>query len=348
MIKENKFGNLDTIIFTKNNQEIEVSLYGANLLRWKSLNKERLYIAKTSLLDGTKAVRGGVPVVFPQFARPNENLPQHGFVRTSFWKYLKNTEENEGDEDSIFFYLDHTMVNDQNLILNHWNYAFNLLIEFKLTSSNKLIQKFYIQNIDNNKSFFFQNLLHTYYSISNIHNITVKGLKSSSYLDKLDWNHGKKVEEQEEIIFKSEFDSIYLNTKLKEIVLYDNCKELCFEDARGLELKEEDFLSNNGEENNRVLTLTSDINYYNLSSATLQNISLSSLSNILNSNEKIKKDYDELDTVVWNAWHDKAASMSDLLHYQGYVCLEPGLASTPQNLEPGELCVMEQTITAIH
>lgn len=45
---------------------VEILLYGATIVSWKSANgKENLFLSDKAKLDGSKAVRGGVPVVFP-------------------------------------------------------------------------------------------------------------------------------------------------------------------------------------------------------------------------------------------------------------------------------------------
>lgn len=45
---------------------VEVLLYGATVLSWKSANgKENLFVSDKAHLDGSKPVRGGIPVVFP-------------------------------------------------------------------------------------------------------------------------------------------------------------------------------------------------------------------------------------------------------------------------------------------
>lgn len=44
---------------------VEVLLYGATVTSWKSNGKERLWLSKAAKLDGSKPVRGGIPLVFP-------------------------------------------------------------------------------------------------------------------------------------------------------------------------------------------------------------------------------------------------------------------------------------------
>lgn len=44
---------------------VEVLLYGATVTSWKSNGTENLWLSQAAKLDGSKPVRGGIPVVFP-------------------------------------------------------------------------------------------------------------------------------------------------------------------------------------------------------------------------------------------------------------------------------------------
>lgn len=47
-------------------ESVEVLLFGATVISWKSSNgTENLWLSKAAKLDGSKPVRGGIPVVFP-------------------------------------------------------------------------------------------------------------------------------------------------------------------------------------------------------------------------------------------------------------------------------------------
>lgn len=47
-------------------ESVEILLYGATVISWKSAGgKENLFLSEKAHLDGSKAVRGGIPVVFP-------------------------------------------------------------------------------------------------------------------------------------------------------------------------------------------------------------------------------------------------------------------------------------------
>jgi len=62
-----------------------VLLRGAQVISWvDTRGVERLYRSPTSPLAGPQAVRGGVPVIFPQFSERGP-LTRHGFARTHVW-----------------------------------------------------------------------------------------------------------------------------------------------------------------------------------------------------------------------------------------------------------------------
>lgn len=47
-------------------ESVEVLLFGATVLSWKdSAGDEKLWLSEDAKLDGSKAVRGGIPLVFP-------------------------------------------------------------------------------------------------------------------------------------------------------------------------------------------------------------------------------------------------------------------------------------------
>jgi glucose-6-phosphate 1-epimerase len=68
-----------------------VLLHGAHVVSWVPAGgQERLYLSPDARYGDGVAVRGGVPVIFPQF---NERgpLPRHGFARTRTWEAVETT-----------------------------------------------------------------------------------------------------------------------------------------------------------------------------------------------------------------------------------------------------------------
>lgn len=71
--------------------EVVVALQGAQVLSWKTADgAQHLYLSPRSTFDGHTAIRGGVPLCFPQFNQRGP-LPKHGFARNMPWR-LETTE----------------------------------------------------------------------------------------------------------------------------------------------------------------------------------------------------------------------------------------------------------------
>lgn len=52
-------------------ERVEVLLHGATVISWISANgKDNLFLSSKAHLDGSKPVRGGIPLVFPVSATP--------------------------------------------------------------------------------------------------------------------------------------------------------------------------------------------------------------------------------------------------------------------------------------
>ena len=68
---------------------VEILLHGATVISWKSADgHENLFLSSKSALDGSRAVRGGIPVVFPVRPEPlSHDMPAtaHSFQSPSYF-----------------------------------------------------------------------------------------------------------------------------------------------------------------------------------------------------------------------------------------------------------------------
>ncbi len=79
----------------KSQASAEIYLYGATVTSWKAAGgSERLFLSSKAALDGSAAIRGGIPIVFPVFGPPSQHsdapevvktLDKHGFARIHDW-----------------------------------------------------------------------------------------------------------------------------------------------------------------------------------------------------------------------------------------------------------------------
>src|SRR5689334_9000596 len=124
-------------ITTPEGAEATISLFGAHLMSWKTADgRERLFLSQRSALDGSAAIRGGMPVIFPQFATRGDGL-RHGFARTSTWRIA---EQANGWAELALVQTD--------LPRNHfqsWPRAFELRLRFEL-KANALEIRYTVRN----------------------------------------------------------------------------------------------------------------------------------------------------------------------------------------------------------
>ena len=69
-----------------NGDSVRVSDFGAQVLSWQARGQERMFLSERAVLDGSAAMRGGVPVCFPQFNQRGP-LSKHGLARRTVWHY---------------------------------------------------------------------------------------------------------------------------------------------------------------------------------------------------------------------------------------------------------------------
>jgi glucose-6-phosphate 1-epimerase len=185
---------------------------GATVISWKILGQEILFLSPRHILTKGKAVRGGIPVVFPQFG-PGA-LPQHGFARNKDWA-LGETSINKATGDiATKFHL-----TEDEETLKVWPYKFELILTVKLHAT-ALSQQLTVINKETEKSFEFTALLHTYLAVDNIQQVNIYGLKGINYIDKVDQGANKS-QDNEAITFQGDVERVYVNGAAQSLRIND-------------------------------------------------------------------------------------------------------------------------------
>jgi glucose-6-phosphate 1-epimerase len=151
---------------------VTINLYGATVTSWKTASgTEQLFLSTAAKLDGSKPIRGGIPLVFPVFGPPPKDhttgkLPQHGFARNNFWEFLgKSSSESMGrksdDSVKLDFGLGSAMLDDETR--GKWTFDFGLVYSVTL-GKGRLECQMHVQN-KGVEAFEFQCLMHTYLAI---------------------------------------------------------------------------------------------------------------------------------------------------------------------------------------
>jgi glucose-6-phosphate 1-epimerase len=182
------FGQLPALLLSApDGAQANITLYGAHLISWRGADgRERLFCSARSALDGTKAIRGGVPVIFPQFAERGSGM-RHGFARVSNWRVA-----DQGLEDGWAFAV--LALAPADLAANHaqaWPHGFELRLRIAIRA-NELTMRFEVRNTGATP-FPFAAALHTYFLVDDIAAVRIDGV------------------ETEELAITGKFDRIYEN-----------------------------------------------------------------------------------------------------------------------------------------
>ena len=211
-----KYGIGDQLIFSEGpgglivaeirnpHAEATVALHGGHILSFRPRDHEPvLWLSRNSHFKTGKAIRGGIPVCWPWFAdHPTDaDKPAHGFVRTAVWSV---SESEKLEDDSIRLKL---FMADSDETFKQWPHRFRL--EMDCTVSDVLRIKLIATNTDD-KPFIIGGALHSYFNISSVSNIEIKGLEGCVYIDKVDQDR-RKVQDGF-VSVRSETDRIYLDT----------------------------------------------------------------------------------------------------------------------------------------
>ncbi|KAK7329249.1 hypothetical protein VNO77_23401 [Canavalia gladiata] len=203
----------------------EVYLYGGHMTSWKNDHgEELLFLSSKAIFKPPKAIRGGIPICFPQFGSLG-TLDGHGFARNRFWTV---------DDDPPPFPTNTLSKAFVDLILKPseedlkiWPHSFEFRLRIALGPGGDLMLTSRIRNTNSEgKPFSFTFAYHTYFSVSDISEVRVEGLETLDYLDNLQ-NKERFTEQGDALTFESEVDKIYLSTPTK-IAIIDHEKKRTF------------------------------------------------------------------------------------------------------------------------
>lgn len=180
--------------------QVIMALHGAQVLSWTPGGQaERIYLSPDADLSGQRPIRGGVPVIFPQFGALGP-LPRHGFARNLAW-HLEAIHSNsrEGYASARFSLCDSPATREV------WPYAFRAELTCCL-SENRLDLELEICNTDH-RAFAFTAALHTYLRVQEVEECQLTGLHGQPYTDQ---THGRSARDTApELTVEDEIDRLY-------------------------------------------------------------------------------------------------------------------------------------------
>jgi glucose-6-phosphate 1-epimerase len=177
-----------------------VTTHGAHICSWiPAGGKEQLFLSKTSELREGVAIRGGVPVIFPQFSGLGP-LAKHGFARTSIWRLVRSGQIESGAAQAVF------ELQESVASLQIWPHVFRLKLVVTIVQDNMQIELVVVNN--GNTAFSFTSALHTYFAVDQIADLRLHGLAGLRYRDMVA-NTEHQLESHDSLLVEGEVDRIY-------------------------------------------------------------------------------------------------------------------------------------------
>jgi glucose-6-phosphate 1-epimerase len=177
------------------------TLQGAQIVSWTpSGSEECLYVSERSPFEAGRPIRGGIPIVFPQFADRGP-LAQHGFARTQAWSFMGAGES--GESSRVSFALESSRQTEA-----LWRGAFRLVLTATI-GGPRLDVQLRVANTGED-AFAFTAALHTYLRVNEAAAVRLEGLRGMRYMNRGDSAMG--VEAHEFVTAEEPIDRVYFAT----------------------------------------------------------------------------------------------------------------------------------------
>ncbi|WP_263369838.1 D-hexose-6-phosphate mutarotase [Granulicella cerasi] len=188
----------------------ELYLHGAHLTQWKPTDTAEpvLFLSPLSGFAPGKAIRGGIPVIFPWFGARSEEVTghskdggQHGFARTTEWEVAFAASVG----DAVHLVLTFGPSNATRALGFD---GFRAALEFRL--GEELHVRMTVAN-EGSEPLVFEEALHTYLQVGDPRQVKLHGLGQTEFLDKFD-DFKRKTQDNEVLTLTGATDRPYLNT----------------------------------------------------------------------------------------------------------------------------------------
>ncbi|MGY3859765.1 D-hexose-6-phosphate mutarotase [Aeromonas intestinalis] len=196
----NNATGLPVLTINNDSAQAEISLFGAHVLSYQRHGEPAsLWLSDKAVLDGSKPIRGGIPLCWPWFgpspARVGQGKPAHGVARTTLWTLDGVSDHEDGT-------LVHLSLRDNEATRALWPHAFELELDVLVGKELSLVLT---TRNTGNSPIVYNAALHTYLQISAPEAVSVSGL-GEPYLDKLS---GQDERQQGILTLSGAMDRIY-------------------------------------------------------------------------------------------------------------------------------------------
>jgi len=181
-----------------------IALQGAHIATFQPRGEEPvIWLSPHAKFVPGKSIRGGVPVCWPWFGahKTDSKLPGHGFARTVPWEVFETKALADGSTFLRFGPIESDATRAQ------WPHPSTVQLE--VTVGPALRVELVTHNTGS-AAFELSEALHTYFQISDVAKISIRGLDKREYLDKV--QDFARFTQKDNIVIESEVDRVYVNT----------------------------------------------------------------------------------------------------------------------------------------
>jgi glucose-6-phosphate 1-epimerase len=198
-------GNLPVAQIRNRHASASICLLGAHVLHFQPQGQEPiLWVSAHSQFREGEAIRGGIPICWPWFGpHPSDSSkPSHGIVRTRLWTVLATRMMDDGRTEIELG------IESNAETLELWPCSFRLRCLITVGSE---LQVELVTHNSGDESLTYTGALHSYFAVSDVRQIAIRGLEGRDYLDKTDDMQRKH--QSGPIHIEALTDRIYLDTR---------------------------------------------------------------------------------------------------------------------------------------
>ena len=191
-------------LFAQDSARAEVYLYGAHLTRWHSASgRDWLFLSEAARFEEGSSIRGGVPVIFPQFSGFGSG-PRHGFARNRFWE-LKDAPATVGNTAHCSMILN---ADDDTRAL--WPHDFCATLTVDLSDYGLRLTLEILNS--GHAPFTFTSALHSYFQVADFRQSRLQGLANLNYWDNdgTGFQH-RQLQQDDGLHFDDAIDRVYFD-----------------------------------------------------------------------------------------------------------------------------------------
>jgi glucose-6-phosphate 1-epimerase len=179
----------------------EVHLDGAHVASWVPAGgDEQLFMSERAVYRAGSSLRGGIPVIFPQFG-PGP-LPKHGFARTSRWEPGADAAAGSGAARATL------VLRDSDATRAVWPFPFELALTVEV-GGRSLAVSLHVLNAGAD-AFAFTAALHSYLRVTEIDDVALHGLAGVRYRDQAA-DGRETVDDAPSLVVLGEVDRLYVS-----------------------------------------------------------------------------------------------------------------------------------------